>query len=54
MLRWQKNHPEEHRKMCLENQKKAAAARRRKVKCIETGIIYESATAAAREVSKTS
>lgn len=35
------------------NAKKASDARKRKVQCIETGDIFESATEAARKVPKT-
>lgn len=40
--------------MRLRNIKKASEARKRKVKCVETNIIYESASEAARQVPKTS
>lgn len=53
MLKWQKEHPSEMLEIRRNNVKKATAARKKKVKCIETGIIYESASAAAREVPKT-
>lgn len=49
MLRWQKEHPEEMALMRKENQKKATEARKKAVICVETGIIYESASQAARE-----
>lgn len=54
MLKWQRENPEEALKIRKENQKKAAAARRRPVICIETGIVYESASEAARQNPKTS
>lgn len=53
MLKWQKEHPEETLKMRQENIKKAINARKKKVQCIETGEIFESATEAARKVPKT-
>lgn len=53
MLKWQKEHPEEALKYRLINQKKATEARKKKVKCIETNIIYESATEAARQIPGT-
>lgn len=53
MLKWQKEHPIEALEMRRINAKKAAAARRKKVRCIETGIVYESASEAARIVPKT-
>lgn len=53
MLRWQKEHPEECKRQREEAIKKAAEARKRKVRCIETGIVYESATEAARQVPNT-
>ena len=54
MLKWQEEHPEEMLAMRRINQKKATEARKKPVQCIETGIIYESATEAARCVPKTS
>lgn len=54
MLKWQKEHPEEILKMRRENVKKATEARKKSVQCVETGIIYESASEAARLVPKTS
>lgn len=54
MLKWQRENPEEALKIRKENQKKAAAARRRPVICIETGVVYESASEAARQTPKTS
>lgn len=53
MLKWQKEHPEEMLQSRRINAKKASDARKRKVKCIETNIIYESASEAARKVPKT-
>ena len=40
MLKWQKEHPEEAKRQRLNAQKKMVEARKRKVKCIETGVIY--------------
>ena len=53
MLKWQKEHPEEALRMRQANAKKASEARKRKVQCIETGEIFESASEAARKVPKT-
>ena len=53
MLKWQKEHPEEALAMRMENVKKASEARKRKVLCIETNQIFESASDAARKVPKT-
>ena len=53
MLKWQKEHPEEMLEMRRTNVKKATEARKRKVKCIETGEIFESATDAARKIPNT-
>lgn len=53
MLKWQNEHQEEMLIMRRENVKKATEARKRKVRCIETGIIYESATEASRQVPNT-
>lgn len=53
MLKWQKEHPKEALKMRQINAKKASEARKKPVQCIETGIIYESASEAARQVPKT-
>lgn len=53
MLQWQKEHPQEMLQMRQINAKKASDARKRKVQCIETGDIFESATEAARKVPKT-
>lgn len=50
MLKWQAEHPEEALAFRRENVKKATAARKKPVICIETGVIYESATEAARQV----
>lgn len=54
MLKWQQEHPEEILKMRRINAQKATNARKKKVQCIETGKIFESASAAARETPKTS
>ena len=54
MLKWQKEHPEEAKRQRLNAQKKMVEARKRKVKCIETGIIYQSASEAARQIPKAS
>ena len=54
MLKWQAEHPEEALAFRLQNAKKAAEARRKPVRCIETGIVYESASEAARNIPKTS
>ena len=54
MLKWQKEHPEEILKMRRINAAKAAAARKKKVQCIETNEIFESASEAARKTPKTS
>lgn len=53
MLKWQAEHPEEIYQMRLQNAKKATEARKKPVRCIETGIIYESASEAARQVPNT-
>ena len=53
MLKWQAEHPEEAAEYRKQSQKKMVEARRRKVQCIETGVIYESASEAARQVPKT-
>lgn len=53
MLKWQQEHPQEAYEMRLKNIKKATEARKRKVRCIETGIVYESASEAARQVPGT-
>lgn len=53
MLKWQKEHPEETLRMRRINAKKASEARKRKVECIETGEIFESATDAARKIPNT-
>ena len=53
MLKWQADHPEETAEYRRQNQKKMVEARKRRVQCIETGIIYESASEAARQVPKT-
>lgn len=53
MLKWQKEHPQEMAAMRKINIQKATQARKKPVQCIETGIIYESATEAARKNPKT-
>lgn len=54
MLKWQKEHPEEMLEMRRINASKATEARKRKVQCIETGVIYESASEASRQNPKAS
>ena len=46
---WQKENPDLFKSIIKENQKKASEKRKIPVKCIETNIIYESATQAAKE-----
>lgn len=53
MLKWQKEHPKEALEMRKINAKKASEARKRKVECIETGEIFESASDAARKIPNT-
>lgn len=53
MLKWQAEHPEEAAEYRRQNQKKMTEARKRKVQCVETGLIFESASEAARQVPKT-
>ena len=53
MLKWQQEHPEEILAMRRENAKKATEARKKKVQCIETEEIFESASDAARKIPKT-
>lgn len=53
MLKWQKEHPEEMLEMRRINAAKATNARKRKVKCVETEEIFESATEAARKTPNT-
>lgn len=53
MLEWQKQHPEEILNMRRENVKKATEARKKKVLCVETGEIFESASEAARKMPNT-
>ena len=53
MLKWQQEHPEEILKMRRINAAKATNARKRKVKCIETEEIFESASEAARKIPNT-
>lgn len=60
LLKWQKTHPEEMqqvkekiqqwRKQHPENTKAANEASKKRVKCIETGIIYESASEASQAI----
>lgn len=50
MHRWRKEHPEEAKKITEKFSLAGHEARKRKVKCIETNTVYESATAAARNV----
>ena len=50
-LNWQKEHPEESKRLKQQNAKKATEQRKRKVICVETGIVYESATEAARQTN---
>lgn len=54
MLKWQKEHPDEMLKMRRANAAKASEARKKKVQCIETNEIFESASEAARKTPKTS
>jgi hypothetical protein len=54
MHKWQEEHPEEILAMRRINAQKATNARKKAVRCIETQIIYESASEAARQVPKTS
>lgn len=53
MHKWQKEHPEEAYKMRLANVQKASNARKRSVVCIETNVVYESASDASRKVEGT-
>lgn len=53
MLKWQKEHPEEILEMRRINAAKATEARKKKVQCMETGEIFESASEAARKTPKT-
>lgn len=53
MQKWQNEHPEEMLRMRRENANKATESHKRKVKCIETGIIYESTIEASRQVPNT-
>ena len=53
MLKWQAEHPEEVKLHRQKAQQAMVNARKRKVRCIETGIIYESAAEAARQVPNT-
>lgn len=51
MHKWQQEHPEEMLKMRKINIEKATNSRKRKVLCIETGCIYDSAADAARAIN---
>lgn len=53
MLKWQQEHPEEMLEIRRINAAKATNARKRKVKCIETEEIFESASEAARKTPHT-
>lgn len=53
MLKWQREHPKEALEMRKINAAKASNARKRKVKCIETEEIFESASEAARKTPNT-
>ena len=53
MLEWQKTHPDEILKIRRENIKKATEARKKRVQCVETGEIFESASEAARKIPGT-
>lgn len=53
MLEWQKTHPEEILEMRRTNIKKATEARKKRVQCIETNEIFESASEAARKIPNT-
>lgn len=50
-LIWQKEHPEESKRLKQQNATKATEQRKRKVICVETGIVYESASEAARQTN---
>lgn len=49
--KWQREHPNEMREIRRNNVKKATLKRKKPVICIETGILYESASDAARQIS---
>lgn len=49
MRKWQNEHPNEMLEIRRKNVKKATSKRKKPVMCIETGIIYESASDAARK-----
>ena len=51
MHQWQLEHPDEMLKMRRINMEKATNSRKRKVQCIETGYIYNSAADAARAIN---
>ena len=50
-LKWQKEHPEEMKIIHKKRTEAAAARKRRKVICIDTGIVYDSITQAAKETN---
>lgn len=54
MHKWQQNHSKEILQMRRINAAKATEARKKKVRCIETGEVFESATDAARKIPRTS
>ena len=54
MLKWQQQHPKEVKQQRLYAQKRMVEARKRKVRCIETQIVYQSASEAARQIPKAS
>ena len=54
MHKWQREHPEEAKAITKKFNQAGINARKKPVMCIETGIIYESAAEAARQVPKTS
>ena len=53
-LRWQKEHPEEMKLIHKKRIEAAAAKKRRKVVCMETGIIYNSIVQASKETNSCS
>ena len=50
-LKWQKEHPEEMKIIHKKRIEAAAVKKRRKVICIETGIVYDSITQASKETN---
>lgn len=48
-LKWQQSHPEEHQKQVNQWREKGTKANSKKVLCIETGEIFESASEAGRK-----